>query len=149
MSDPDQSPKPDRPALPRDVFRAQRGATDNGATRDPLPVVVTPEYGDRTPTTASSVAGCEDLRNRRVEEPFPPRPTRTSRRKDSDIGRNPFDAFGERSSSRPYALRLPDPIDLVLRQIAAEERTFPLRIIDRILYDHLKKIGRLPPPRGT
>ncbi|BAV52664.1 Uncharacterized protein MLTONO_p0194 (plasmid) [Mesorhizobium loti] len=57
----------------------------------------------------------------------------------------PFDAYGERSSSRPYALRLPDAIDLALRQIAAEERTHPLRIIDRVLYDYLKRIGRLPP----
>lgn len=60
--------------------------------------------------------------------------------------RNPFEAYGERSSSRPYALRLPDAIDLVLRQIAAEERTHPLRVIDRILYDHLQRIGRLPLP---
>jgi hypothetical protein len=33
--------------------------------------------------------------------------------------------------------------------MAAEERTQPLRIIDRIVYDHLKRIGRLPPPRQT
>ena len=39
----------------------------------------------------------------------------------SKAERNPFEAYGERSSSRPYALRLPDAIDLVLRQIAAEE----------------------------
>jgi hypothetical protein len=149
MSDPVQDPKPDRPALPRDVFRAQRGTIDNGAARDPLPVVVTPDYGDRAPATASSASGREGHLDQRVDDPLPPRPVRTSRRKDSDVGRNPFDAYGERSSSRPYALRLPDPIDLVLRQIAAEERTFPLRVIDRILYDHLKKIGRLPPPRGT
>jgi hypothetical protein len=63
--------------------------------------------------------------------------------------RNPFDAYGERSSSRPYALRFPEAIDLVIRQMAAEERTQPLRVIDRIVYDHLKQIGRLPPPRGT
>ena len=43
--------------------------------------------------------------------------------------------------------RFPDAIDLVVRQLAAEERTQPLRIIDRIVYDHLKRIGRLPPPR--
>jgi hypothetical protein len=59
--------------------------------------------------------------------------------------RNPFEAYGERSSSRPYALRLPDAVDLVLRQMAAEERTQPLRVIDRILYEHLRRIGRLPP----
>ena len=149
MSDPVQDPKPDRPALPRDVFRTQRGAVDNGATRHPLPVVVTPDYGDRSPAAASSTPTREEHPDRGVDEPFQPRTPRTSRRRDPNVGRNPFDAYGERSSSRPYALRLPDPIDLVLRQIAAEERTFPLRIIDRILYDHLKKIGRLPPPRGT
>jgi hypothetical protein len=33
--------------------------------------------------------------------------------------------------------------------MAAEERTHPLRIIDRIVYDHLKRIGRLPPSRET
>lgn len=60
------------------------------------------------------------------------------------FARNPFEAYGERSTSRPYAMRLPDAIDLVLRQIAAEERTHPLRIIDRILHDHLQRIGRLP-----
>lgn len=152
MNDPVQDPKPDhpkpdRPALPRDVFRTQRGAIDNRAPREPLPVVVTPDYGDRA--LAPSAPEREDHRDRRVEEPLPARPVRTSQRKDSNVGRNPFDAYGERSSSRPYALRLPDRIDLVLRQIAAEERTFPLRIIDRILYDHLKKIGRLPPPRDT
>jgi hypothetical protein len=59
--------------------------------------------------------------------------------------RNPFEAYGERASSRPYALRLPDRIDLVLRQLAAEERTQPLRIVDRALYDLLKRLGRLPP----
>ena len=63
--------------------------------------------------------------------------------------RNPFDAYGGGSSSRPYALRFPDAIDLVVRQMAAEERTQPLRIIDRIVYDHLKRIGRLPPTRET
>jgi hypothetical protein len=148
MSDPVQEPKPDRPALPRDAFRAQRGAIDKMAARDALPVVVTPDYGDQPTATASSAYGPEDRRDR-IEEPRPPQPSRASRRRASDVGRNPFDTYGERSSSRPYALRLPDPIDLVLRQIAAEERTFPLRIIDRILYDHLKKIGRLPPSRGT
>lgn len=68
---------------------------------------------------------------------------------DRQADRNPFDAYGERTSSRPYALRLPDPIDLVVRQLAAEGRTHPLRIIDRILHDHLKRIGRLPPSRGA
>jgi hypothetical protein len=29
--------------------------------------------------------------------------------------------------------------------MAAEERTHPLRVIDRIVYEHLKRAGRLPP----
>lgn len=148
MSDPVQDPKPNRPALPRDVFRAQRVAIDSGAAQAELPVVVTPEYGDRPTATALSMPKREEHPDHGVDEPFQPKTPRTSRRRDPNVSRNPFDVYGERSSSRPYALRLPDPIDLVLRQIAAEERTFPLRIIDRILYDHLKKIGRLPPPRS-
>ncbi len=142
----DHDPNPDRPALPRDMFRAQRGL-DHGASANPLAVVVTPDYGDRATATASLAQEREDTRDRRVENSPPPHPPPTTRKHPSD--RNPFDAYGERSSSRPYALRLPDPVDLVVRQIAAEERTHPLRIIDRILYDHLERIGRLPPPRGT
>ena len=142
MNDPAQDKKPDRPALPRDVFRAQRAAADATAAPAVKPVVVTPDYDDR-PVAAAAAPLREDggARNR---EP----PARASRSK-TDGGRNPFDAYGERSSSRPYALRLPDPIDLVLRQMAAEERTHPLRVVDRILYEHLKKAGRLPPTRGA
>jgi len=33
--------------------------------------------------------------------------------------------------------------------MAAEERTHPLRVIDRILHEYLKKTGRLPPLDGT
>ncbi|WP_296711304.1 hypothetical protein [Rhodoblastus sp.] len=142
MSDPVQDKKPDRPALPRDAFRAQRAAADTTAAPPVKPVIVTPDYDDR-PIAPVPAPPREDggVRNR---EPPPP-----ASRSKSDGGRNPFDAYGERSSSRPYALRLPDPIDLVLRQMAAEERTHPLRVVDRILYEHLKKAGRLPPARGA
>ena len=141
MSDPAQANKPDRPALPRDAFRAQRAAADATAAPPVKPVVVTPDYDDRPVAAAAPLREDGGARNR---EP----PSRASRSK-ADGGRNPFDAYGERSSSRPYALRLPDPIDLVLRRMAAEERTHPLRIVDRILYEHLKKAGRLPPARGA
>jgi hypothetical protein len=30
--------------------------------------------------------------------------------------------------------------------MAAEQRTHPLRIVDKILFDGLKRLGRLPPP---
>ncbi len=132
--------KGERPALPRDNFRNQRIA--GAGAPAPAPVVVTPDYLD-TPLPPSP-AGQEQrppTRSGRTEQPRAGRAKLASRR-------NPFDAYGERSSSRPYALRLPDAIDLVLRQMAAEERTHPLRVVDRILHDHLKKIGRLPPPGG-
>ncbi len=138
MNDPGQDSKSDRPALPRDAFRAQRAAADTTAAPTAKPVVVTPDYDDRP------IAPSRDDGRAKSLEP----PSRANRAK-ADGGRNPFDAYGERSSSRPYALRLPDPIDLVLRQMAAEERTHPLRIVDRILYEHLKKAGRLPPARGA
>lgn len=138
MSDPVEETKADRPALPRDTFRQQRTASTPAT-----PVVVTPDYGDLNGRPA-------------LAEPDP-------RRSEGDRGaaprqrprtkvvspRNPFEAYGERTSSRPYALRLPDAIDLVLRQLAAEERTHPLRVVDRILYEHLKRSGRLPPPDRT
>lgn len=98
------------------------------------PVVVTPTYDDQVVAQPAPANPTEGVAPRKQ-----PRPAKTR-------DRNPFDAYGERSSSRPYALRLPDPIDLIVRQMAAEERTHPLRIIDRILYDHLKRSGRLPPP---
>jgi hypothetical protein len=103
------------------------------------PVVVTPAYDDQiSPPAASAV---ERLALTAPTVRSPPRAKPSARRE-----RNPFDGYGERSSSRPYALRFPDAIDLVLRQMAAEERTHPLRIIDRIVHDHLKRVGRLPPP---
>lgn len=137
MSDHGTSSKQDRPALPRDSFRSQRIGGASSEPSAPKPVVVTPDYGDpvkppgpiepatSVPQAARAVAKASPSKRRRLDH-------------------NPFEAYGERSSSRPYALRLPDPIDLVLRQMAAEERTHPLRVIDRILHDHLKRIGRLP-----
>ncbi|MDF2117572.1 hypothetical protein PY365_18480 [Roseiarcaceae bacterium H3SJ34-1] len=146
MSDPAKGLNPDRPALPRDAFRARRVTSENTVALVPQPVVVTPDYDDsahvpapraeQTPAPLPTIAAMATK---------PPRAIKAR----ADAARNPFDAYGERSSSRPYALRLPDAIDLVLRQIAAEERTHPLRVIDRILHDHLKRIGRLPPPRDA
>lgn len=132
MSDAPEPAKADRPPLPRDTFRGRRVAAVSA------PVVVMPDYEDGGASPAVSDAD----RTRPRPEPRPSRPK-------SAGPRNPFDAYGERSSSRPYALRLPDAVDFVLRQMAAEERTHPLRVIDRILYEHLKKAGRLPPTPGT
>jgi hypothetical protein len=105
-------------------------------------VVVTPAYDDPVSPTAPVQRGFSsesvDTGQRNTAE----RPRRNS-------DRNPFEAYGERASSRPYALRLPDRIDLVLRQLAAEERMQPLRIVDRALYDLLKRLGRLPPAGGS
>lgn len=135
MTDPTPAQKPDRPPLPRDAFRAHRVNTPAQDAQVAKPVVVTPTYDDQV-TTSAPYSG-----------PAEAPPPRKQQRPQKGRDRNPFNAYGERSSSRPYALRLPDPIDLVVRQMAAEERTHPLRIIDRILHDHLKRIGRLPPPR--
>ena len=135
MSDAADTGKPDRPSLPRDGFRGQRAAAVSA------PVVVMPDYGDG----AASPAVEPDAHRARPRTA--PAGSRAVRPKPA-TPRNPFDAYGERSSSRPYALRLPDAVDFVLRQMAAEERTHPLRVVDRILYEHLKKAGRLPPP-GT
>lgn len=137
MTDPASTEKPDRPPLPRDAFRSHRV---NLAAPDALPakpVVVTPAYEDQVIAPAAQSTSADNMSARK-----PPRPPKAR-------DRNPFDAYGERSSSRPYALRFPDAIDLVIRQMAAEERTQPLRVIDRIVYDHLKRIGRLPPPSET
>ena len=144
MSDSAETPKPDRPPLPRDSFRGQR--VSSAAAAAPAPVVVTPDYGDEAPPTSPIPRETEEKSPTR--EASAPMQTRGTRAKPVSP-RNPFDGYGERSSSRPYALRLPDAIDLVVRQMAAEERTHPLRVIDRILHEHLKRTGRLPPPRGT
>jgi hypothetical protein len=137
MTDPASAQKPDRPPLPRDAFRAHRVNTSAPDALAAKPVVVTPAYEDQVVTPTQHPAPSDIPAAQKQPRPQKPR------------DRNPFDAYGERSSSRPYALRLPDAIDLVVRQIAAEERTHPLRIVDRILYDHLKRIGRLPPTRQT
>jgi len=137
MSDQTPNRSADRLALPRDAFRDRRVVVEKAADREVKPVIVTPDYKD--PVGAENVAGAiEPVRVR-----APPTKARAA------SPQHPFDAYGERSSSRPYALRLPEPIDLALRQLAAEQRTHPLRVIDRILHDHLKRIGRLPPPQGA
>lgn len=127
MSEGNEYPKPGRPALPRDGFRAQR----TSATTVPRPIVVTPDYEEqRPPSMAAPPATAAPKKPVRLQPQAP---------------RDPLRAYGERSSSRPYALRLPEPIDRVLRLIAAEERVQPLRIIDRAIHDYLKRSGRLPP----
>ncbi len=137
MSDRIDAGRSERPPLPRDSYRPQRLA----AVSAPAPVVITPDYQDEA--TAAPTAQPETQTRSGTAA------TRRPVRAKAVHPRNPFDAYGERSSSRPYALRLPDAIDLVLRQMAAEERTHPLRIVDRILHDHLKRAGRLPPPEGA
>ena len=137
MSGPQASSKPERLALPRDAFRSQRVVASGVDAPGPGPVVVTPSYDD---AGADGSLPHSAAPHRRRDAAAPAKQSARPRPE-----RNPFEAYGERSSSRPYALRLPDAIDLVLRQIAAEERTYPLRVIDRILYDHLLRIGRLPP----
>ncbi len=137
MTDPVSAQKPNRPPLPHDAFRAHRVSAAAPDALAAKPVVVTPAYEDQV-TTPMAHSVHTDSGSARKQP-------RVQKVRD----RNRFDAYGERSSSRPYALRFPDAIDLVIRQMAAEERTQPLRIIDRIVYDHLKRIGRLPPPRET
>ena len=130
-----------RPALPRDAFRSQRAL--GGGSAPVEPVVVTPTYDDPVEPVPTALP---------APAPLPPPegvPARRPKRQGSSAPRNPFEVYGERSSSRPYALRLPDAVDFVIRQMAAEERTQPLRIVDRILHDHLQRIGRHPPRQGA
>jgi hypothetical protein len=133
-----QSEKPDRPPLPRDAFRAERVGAAPGQKPLLQPVVVTPSYDDPVMPAAPAQRRSSSETTESVQ---PKKPARQQR----DRSRNPFEAYGERASSRPYALRLPEAIDVVLRQIAAEERTQPLRIVDRAIHDLLKRLGRLPP----
>lgn len=135
MTDNSLPAKVDRPPLPRDAFRARRTGTAISEAASTEPVVVTPSYDDLVEPAQRHPGAA------RSAQPQPLRPARPPDRHE----RNPFQAYGERTSSRPYALRLPDTIDLVVRQMAAEQRTHPLRIVDRALYDHLKQLGRLPP----
>ncbi len=110
-----------------------------------IPVVVTPDYAETTPVAGTGELTDASESSRAAKVPAPARAERGR----AASPRNPFQAYGERSSLRPYALRLPDAVDLVIRRMAAEERIQPLRIIDRILHDHLERIGRLPPPEQT
>ena len=134
--------KPGRPALPRDAFRSQRGPVSG--SQAVIPVVVTPNYRDTVPPAGTGQLPDASEPPRAKVEAAP-----RAERQRAASPRDPFQVYGGRSSSRPYALRLPDAVDLVIRQMAAEERTQPLRIIDRILHDHLERIGRLPPPEQT
>ncbi len=138
MSDGAPSEKPDRPPLPRDAFRAQRVGAAPAQKPVLQPVVVTPSYDD--PVTPAPLAQRKPP-TEVIDSVQPKRAARPPR----DRNRNPFEAYGERASSRPYALRLPEAIDLALRQLAAEERTQPLRVVDRAIHDLLKRLGRLPP----
>lgn len=138
MSDRAPSEEPDRPPLPRDAFRAQRVGAAPAHKTVLQPVVVTPSYDD--PVTPAPPAQRRSS-SETAEASEPKRPSRPQR----DRSRNPFETYGERASSRPYALRLPEAVDVALRQLAAEERTQPLRIVDRAIHDLLKRLGRLPP----
>jgi hypothetical protein len=115
--------------LPRGGFKV--AAAHDSVSREST-VVVTPDYGDKGlgAAPASKNAAPSPLQRRAARE---------------DRGaRNPFGAYGDRTESRPFSLRLPEPIDLVLRQIAAERHTQPLRIVDQAIRDYLVKLGRLP-----
>jgi hypothetical protein len=144
----ENGPKHVRLPLPRDAFRSERSA----ATAGPTPVVVMPAYDDLPANGAeqsSAAATRKDAHPATTTGQQPGEHKETARTKGRGaVPRNPFEGYGERSSARPYALRLPDAIDLTIRQMAAEERTQPLRIIDRILYEYLKRIGKLPPPQN-
>jgi len=133
MKDQTPSRDHDRPTLPHDAFRARRSDLAQLGKDVVRPVVVTPDYED---TVHGSLPSFDAARNPDAQTHM------------AISSRNPFAAYGERASSRPYALRLPERIDLVVRQLAAEQRTHPLRIVDRALYDHLNRIGRLPPADG-
>ncbi|MFC3207593.1 hypothetical protein [Aquamicrobium soli] len=138
MNDSAPSEKPDRPPLPRDAFRAQRVGAAPAQKTVLQPVIVTPSYDD-------PVASAPPAQRRPSPETGEPGQPKKAARPPRDRNRNPFESYGERASSRPYALRLPDAVDLALRQLAAEERTQPLRIVDRAIHDLLKRLGRLPP----
>jgi hypothetical protein len=139
VSDGAPGDKPDRPALPRDAFRAQRVGAPSVQRPVLQPVVVTPAYDDPVaPGPPAERKSSSSETTGIVQSKKAARPPR-------DRNRNPFEVYGQRASSRPYALRLPEAIDVVLRQVAAEERTQPLRIVDRAIHDLLKRLGRLPP----
>jgi hypothetical protein len=102
----------------------------------PRPMVVTPDYGEEPlrPANVSPVI---------VEQPADRGATAT-RSAIPSRQRDPFEGYGDRLASRPLALRLPRPIDLVIRQIAAERQVQPLRLIDQAIRDYLERLDRLP-----
>ncbi|PZN94119.1 MAG: hypothetical protein DCF30_20835 [Hyphomicrobiales bacterium] len=113
-----------------------RKASSVETTAGPRPMVVVPDYGQeplRPVTTPPVIAGrpSDQITGQAA-------PTMKARQRD------PFEGFGDRLSSRPLALRLPRPIDLVIRQIAAERQVQPLRLIDQAIRDFLEKLDRLP-----
>ena len=115
--------------LPRSGFKLA-AAPDKAAAE--APALVTPNYGDKDLGAGASPARSASPASSAGAE-------RVSRR-----SLDPFEAYGDRTASRPFALRLPEPIDLALRQIAAERHTQPLRVVDQALHDYLVKLGRLP-----
>ena len=139
MSEGAPSEKPDRPPLPRDAFRTQRVGAPSAERPVLQPVVVTPAYDDPVALGPPAQRKSPSTETTHVVH------SKKAARPQRDRNRNPFEAYGERASSRPYALRLPEAIDVVLRQVAAEERTQPLRIVDRAIHDLLRRLGRLPP----
>ena len=102
----------------------------------PRPMVVTPDYGTDPLRPAEALPG-------NIERPVD-RLARASKPAMPGRQRDPFDGYGDRLASRPLALRLPRPIDLVIRQIAAERQVQPLRLVDQAIRDFLEKLGRLP-----
>ncbi len=102
----------------------------------PRPMVVTPDYGAEPlrPADALSVI---------VERPVD-RVTTATKPAPSGRQRDPFEGYGDRLSSRPLALRLPRPIDLAIRQIAAERQVQPLRLVDQAIREFLERLDRLP-----
>jgi hypothetical protein len=121
----------DRLRLPLPRGGLNVAAAHDAAGREST-VVVTPDYDDKR-------LGAAPAPKNAAPSPLQRRPAREDRG-----ARNLFEAYGERTESRPFSLRVPEPIDLVLRQIAAERHTQPLRIVDQVIRDYLVKLGRLP-----
>ena len=118
----------DRPRL---TLPRKLSAADNVAG-GPRATVVVPDYGD------DQMAAPTDRPNSRGASRE--RPPAASPQRQTD----PFEGFGDRLASRPFALRLPRPVDLVIRQIAAENQVQPLRVVDQAVRDYLARLGRLP-----
>jgi hypothetical protein len=99
-------------------------------------MVVTPDYGTEPLRPAeASPATIKRPADRVARASKPAMPGRQ---------RDPFDGYGDRLASRPLALRLPRPIDLVIRQIAAERQVQPLRLVDQAIREFLERLDRLP-----